>query len=111
MDKFEADALRNRAPGYDSSSFQQVVIPLLSRLQYNSIPEPSDVAALLPKVAKFALLIKTHFALSEICRGMNEAHPSFWGRCSNPTLVCSIYEMLVSTSESSSYGIGARISE
>ena len=100
VDTFEADALRNCAAGCNStSSFQQVVIPLLSRLQYNSIPEPVDVAALLPKVAKFALLVKPHFALSEICRGMNEAHPSFWGRCSNPTLMCSIYEMLVPTSE------------
>ena len=70
MDTFEADALRNCAAGCNGSSFQQVVISLLSRLQYNSIPESSDVAALLPKVAKFDLLVKPHFALSEICRGM-----------------------------------------
>ena len=64
VDTFKADALRICAAGYNCSSwFQQVVIPLLSRLQYNG-----DVAALLPKVA---LLVKPHFALSKFCRGMN----------------------------------------
>ena len=99
MDAFEADIIRRCAAGCDNDTFQQVVVPLLSRLQYNSIPNPSDVSALLRKIAKFALLIKPYFALSEIHRGLQEAHPSFWGKCCNPTLMCSVYKMLLPTPE------------
>ena len=99
VEPFEGDALRQCATGCDNSMFQHVVIPLLSRFQYNSIPNPQDVQALLPKIAKFALLIKPHFALSEIRRGMQDAHPSFWGMCNNPTLIVSLYDLLQPTTE------------
>ena len=99
LDSFEADALRECVTGCDDGMFQRVVIPLLSRFQCNSIPDQHDVQAHLPEVARFALLVKPYFALSEISRGMQEAHPSLWGHCNNPTLLSSLYEMLLPTHE------------
>ena len=100
VDSFEADALQRCASaGCDDGTFQQVIIPLLSRYHYNSIPIQSEVKGIMPNLARFALLEKPYYALSEIRRGMHEAHPSFWVKCNKPSLVTSLYDILTPTTE------------
>ena len=67
IDSFEADTLQRCASvGCDEGTFQQIVIPLLSRYHYNSIPIQSEVKGIMPSLARFALLEKPYYALSEI---------------------------------------------
>ena len=100
VDSFEADTLqRCVSAGCDEGTFQQVVIPLLSRYHYNSISIQSEVKGIMLNLARFALLEKPYYALSEIRRGMHEAHPSFWVRCNKPSLVTSLYDILTPTTE------------
>lgn len=102
IDPFEADAIRQCVTASTESVhsiFQHIIIPLLSRFQCNTIPTQDNLQSLLPQVAKFALIVKPFFALSEIRRGMMDAHPAFWQSCGNPSLMHSVYQLLVPTAE------------
>ena len=97
VDPFEADTLRECMSG--SRINDSTVVPLLSRFNCNKIPTSNNVKSIIPEVARFALLVRPFFALSEIRRGMVDAHPSFWQKCKNPNLTQSLFELLIPTPE------------
>ena len=95
--------VRQCTPGSISSEvdcrFQNTLIPLLSRFNCSSVPQPCYVKSVIPTVATFALLVKPFFALREISCGMNTTHPEFWVKCKNPNLTNSMYELLFPTND------------
>ena len=101
VDPFEADILRECMSGSHTSddTLQLTLVPLLSRFSCNKIPTSNDVKSIIPEVARFALRVRPFFALSEIRRGMLDAHPSFWKKCKNPNLTQSLCKLLIPTPE------------
>ena len=96
VDRFEAEALQASTADGRGDLMKSVVTPMLSRFQVFSLPSEDNLSDLIAKAARYAFVAKPYYALSEVRRGMLDAHPELWTRCS-PSIVEALYDMLTPT--------------
>lgn len=90
VDPFEARVLEKPS----EEELQTVVVPMLGRFNVFTVPTVDNLSTLIKKAAFYALVAKPYFALSEIRRGMFDAHPSLWTRIGTPQIVDELYDAL-----------------
>ena len=95
IDDFERSALEKTGESLTSDLIARVITPMLSRFYVSAVATRENLSKLVTQAARYALIAKPFYALSEMRRGMLSSHPTLWNRCTgNTLLVDAMYEML-----------------
>ena len=98
IDDFESQAIQHCLTGDEGSTsvLENVVIPMLSRFDLHTCPTLANLRVVTLQVARYTFISKPYYALLEMKRGMEAAHPQIWLHCS-PQLIPKLYSIFTPT--------------
>ena len=99
IDDFEAQAIQRCLAGDEDSTsvLESIVVPMLSPFDLHTCPTTlGNLKEVTLQVARYVLLHKPYYALLEMKRGMEAAHPQVWLRCSSQ-LIPKLFSVLMPT--------------
>ena len=81
IESTESSAVTNYLSQENVSLLQEVIVPMLSRFNCSTNPNPANFKQIVTKAAHFALVCQPYYASAEMKRGMLLSFPQLWGKC------------------------------